>query len=615
MSGIFRHVPWHPRRPPRWLPTYTTADPVNGPPNVRVFLDDGTGTFPYDVSAWVRLVDGVTTSGYGRGDENTAVTSTQLTLTLDNSDGRFTLGAVGYGIAVDQKIRVKHNGVNRFTGYVQSWPVRWAPAGFQALTTISATDEWARLSRFVLRSMIEEEILTAGASAYYPCDDPTGSVAAGDTSGNNAPPLTIKTNEVGTAPPTFDGTVVTFPADSDPLAVDLDPLFNISAGATFRCSFNVPVAPSSALYLLRVGSDSVAAGGHIRARVDSAGLLVVTNGFITTYYTGPNVADGEDHDLLIVLDGTNYLIYLDGVFRDTSTATFTGSNLLRVGGVVGTDGHTMSNVAAYPTALTAAQAGYQADALFGTATSDETIARVAALVGSPTGTIAAGLSTLVYPDFAGTSAADVLNSVAEGEAGVVYVDGSGDLRFVNRNTRPLTLTAAFTADTATEIVGADTEVVSDMSDVVNYATGTRSGGAPQLVKHAASISAHGRYPSDLSPWVGTDDEARDRAGWLVGKHANPAPRIPQLTLDLLTANASVVAAALALDIGSRIALSHMPTQTPGTIGDLMVEGWTETVTDQSWTLELNCTAWALQSAWILDSATYSLLDSTTLLGV
>ena len=61
-----------------------------GLPTMLVLLDDGSATYPYDITAYVRLVDGFSWSR-GRPDEQSSVSPGTLSITLDNTDSRFTL--------------------------------------------------------------------------------------------------------------------------------------------------------------------------------------------------------------------------------------------------------------------------------------------------------------------------------------------------------------------------------------------------------------------------------------------------------------------------------------------------------------------------------------------
>lgn len=152
-----------------------------------------------DITAKVLQSEGVSRT-YGRTDPYSGAQPGTLSLTLDNTDGRFTAGlttgAYYPNIRPGVPIRVSHtfNGVlrRRFYGNVNEWPTAW-PGGGQTYSQvqITATDSSRRLNRGrKLRSMLAEEILYDSPVAYWPLGEPDGSVSAGDIAGT-ATNLTI----------------------------------------------------------------------------------------------------------------------------------------------------------------------------------------------------------------------------------------------------------------------------------------------------------------------------------------------------------------------------------------------------------------------------------------
>lgn len=142
-------------------------------PVVRVRL--GFGSAPdapvqewTDVSAYVRLTAGVTWSR-GRSDEQSDVEPGRASVTLDNSDGRFTWGNASspYYPHVVPGIRMRLElGVDEqslapvWDGYIDGVPVEWAsPLGNQAWVRISGTDRLARFGRLrPLRAAVQEQM-------------------------------------------------------------------------------------------------------------------------------------------------------------------------------------------------------------------------------------------------------------------------------------------------------------------------------------------------------------------------------------------------------------------------------------------------------------------------
>jgi hypothetical protein len=147
---------------------------VTGLPTITVKLDDGSLTYPTNVSTRVRLPAGVTVSGYGRTDEQPAAQAAQFSVTLDNTDGAITSTVtVGQGIQFTETIGATTR--TRFTGVISAANQGW-PTGDDTFSVIQVTavDPLAALARQPLRSMLEEEILTDNPTAYYTLGEAQG---------------------------------------------------------------------------------------------------------------------------------------------------------------------------------------------------------------------------------------------------------------------------------------------------------------------------------------------------------------------------------------------------------------------------------------------------------
>jgi hypothetical protein len=584
-------------------------------PTVQVQLDDGTGTFPHDVSAYVLDLS----ISKGREDQFATVNPSTLSLTFDNTSGLFTLGTATYDIAINQKIRVKVNTVARFTGYVIKWPISWVGApGKMALARITAADELARMGRHTMRSFLEETILEPVPRRYWTMGDPAGSLEAADSSGDvDAAPMTMG----GTGVPATFGNAVGWATDGL-TAAELDATDDAyfhgvcvlaSGPRSVRASILSAPPPAPDYFAVIVADD--ATNGPFITIEGIDGHIEGSGGTV-----GPSINDGATHDVVVTCDGVNARLYLDGALIDTGASGMPGaSTTVDAGGsAFGSLTCTLHHVAVYDSVLTADQVASMYAATQGTGPTTDFMESLAVITGAPVGTLDTSLTNAALPNVSGSSAGDVLNSLTAAEGGLAYFDGSGNLRFVNRNVRPLKLTPDMTISTTTsELISPDAEIEGDAADVVNFATVKRSAeGAPDITLQVpASVTAHGRQPMSETYWVGTDDEARDRAGWVVYNNDEPRPRIASLKLDAMTASAGEVTSLLTLDLGSRIRLSNLPSQAPSTTVDLHIDGWTETISIDEWSLDLNVTAWELQEAWLLDNATHSVLGTTTKLGV
>jgi hypothetical protein len=585
-----------------------------GLPTVQVLLDDGTGTYPYDITAKARIGH---TISRGRGDELSAVTAGQLTLTLDNTDGRFTPGSTIIAspspIKADARIRVKEtaNGTTytRFTGYVQSWPVVW-PTGGQTLSevTITATDAQARAERRTLKSALEEEVYLDGPFVHYTLAQPAGTSSVPDSSGNQQPALA----NAGSIPAVFGSTQG--PQYTGMTAVDL------VDGALLSASFtNPPSGAWSACVFFKTalpGTGTIAEIGLNRGLVIASGTATY-NGVTL----GSSLNDDEWHCFGVIVDFTDFAYYLvDGtVVSSGGTSGLYGActGVMLGGGFVGS----LSNVVVVGSALVPGQLSDYAHAgLTGFAGESDTarISRIRQYADLTAGTWDSTLSNVSAADLVGKSAQSAMQDAADADMGLVFINGSGDLTFHNRNRVVAKTAADVTVDA--DYLDPGTAFTTDTQGVINYfeATAAGSGNGAQVARDATSEDAHGRYLQSTTYLVQSDAEALDRANWIIATHKEPGPRAGTLALDLLTMTAAQQAQMLAIEPDHWISVTGLPSQTPGgTTANLVVQGLVETLAPDSWTLTLNVVdkATVYPNVWILGDSTYGVLDSTTRLYV
>lgn len=608
---------------------------AGGPPTPQVLLDDGTGTFPYDATSYVRLVDGIKISR-GREDEQSDVTAGQCTVVFDNSTGAFTLGSTVIAspspITIDNRLRVKYTAnataFDRHTGYLISDPVSWPTGGdLESRVSVTLTDAQARAERRPLKSYAEEEIIADSPLWYYPLSEPIGATVAVDHSGNQQPQQILTGSGSAVSFGTADGTTT----DSLTAASFVGGQYlNGDGGIGF--SFGTPPY-TVVLAFTTSGSGTVmtlfgnVTGTGPLVGVDATGHLMtsIAGGLAST----ATVNDGQVHVATITFSnggGTNVRLYLDGVLVASGSELSGAAGTRDIGkGFIGSISHVAmvfgtgpspTRVAAYASAMLNGFAGES-----GTAR----ITRLAGYAGIPIGTLDTSLTNVGFTDITNSSAWDAIKDAVDAEVGDTYVNGSGALDFHNRN-RAVSKTAP-DATVAAEFLAEDTSFAVDLQGVINYFEVTSSAtGVTQVVRNTTSElgdgsvthPGHGRYPGSASYLVTTDAEALDRANWIVANHAEPQPRAGTLTLDLLTMTAAQQAACLALEADSWLRITGLPSQTPnGTTGDFVVQGIAaDTLTLTSWTLALNVVSRSLFApVWILGDSTYSVLGSTTRLYV
>lgn len=599
-------------------------------PVVTVLLDDGTGTFPHDISDYVLSQVGY---GFSRGrqDWQGGVTAGALSLTLNNSDGRFTSGSTIIDspspITVDQQIRlletIDGTEFTRFTGYVKSWPIQWpGTVGTIAFSAITAIDAQSRAERRPLRSVIEEEVLKDAPDFYYTLGEPEGATSAVDSSGHQRPPLGI----------TGTGADVTFGNDTGPGTDGLTAVhfeagrvlggrIEAAAVGSILMAFNVEEAPAAGWSLLDLrdipGPDGTS---QFNLFMVSGGEVVAADQLGGSVATADSFADAHTHVVEMSMDGSpGFSLYVDGELIGTDTSGgIRDVAYLELGSfLVGT----LAHVAIFPTASDATQAAAHADAMlngFAGESGVDRITRLAGYANLPLGTLDASLTDVPFVDFTTSAAQDAIQQVVDAEQGVAFVDEFGELEFHNRNRVP-TKTAPDLTLQANLYVTPDVQPVDDDQQLVNYLEATAAGtGAVQVAQDPTSIAAHGHYPGSTAYLVATDDEALDRANWVVANFSEPTTRYGTLTLNLYAMGPALAESVLAaLEVDAWLRVTDMTVQNPGgTSIDVVVQGYSFQTTGDSWTATLNVVSRSLFGpVWILGDSTYGVLGSTTRLYV
>lgn len=509
-------------------------------------------------------------------------------------------------------------GLDRFTGYVKSWRVGWpAAVDTHSVVQVTATDAQARAERRGLRSIGEEQILRWGSPlVLYPLGEPveaTGaaSVAKHNVYTNSLAPLRMvgsgaavvfgNATGVGT-----DGLTAAEFANGQYLFTE-SPFTNGAVVAAWWCAFNTTTAAAAAMFGTVAGS-----GGSQGAVLgtDSTGHLTSAAGSGVT--SAGTVTDGATHVAHLTLSGGTATLYLDGVsVGSVASGTLEPWGLAIGSGFTGAICHVGYN----EVALTPTQIADHAESLltgFAGESGTDRITRLGQYVPMSIDTLDTSLTNVAFKDITGASAWSAIAEVTDAEGGLSYVNGSGDLIFLNRNAAPEKATPDLSI--AAEFVHFDAAPTDDDAEILNYLETTAEGTqAAQVVSDTDSETTHGRYSDSKSYLVTTDAEALDRANWIIGNYAEPSTRFGTLTVNLYKMTAAQQEAALAaLEPGAWLRVTSMPAQTPGgTTVDVMVQGFTEEQTGSSWSLTCNVVAREKFQAWILGDSTYGVLGETT----
>lgn len=536
----------------------------------------------------------------------------------------------------------------RFTGYVQQWPVEWSAVATWAVARVSATDRMPRWSRRRLKSPFWQALGVDGPVYHWPLAEKEGarrasSVVEGTSTTrleNYGSVLVSTVAEQKAAyvlfgqdygSPTDGGTAPVFTFDKKYLrSVDRftpDAAFTIEAVVT-----QVVTSSTANLNVLEMvgpeGSAFIEFNDTTSYRAQIEWATATTGGFKN--YTGAaDLSEGSQHHVAITVSGSTLTFYLDGAAVGSLATSGTGSFTLgsawrlRVGRY--TDGAAgekaaICHVAYFDSELSAGQiADHAAAALTGfvTDTSDERVARYLGYAGVAAGdmTLEAGVQTGVPNlDTSDLAVSEALKQVERSEGGLLFVDGTGEVVFYNRQHRVLQ-TVPTLSITAEDCTGGLVPV-NDTAYLINRTEITPTEGTVQIVSDAASIAVHEEFPRQEDLLLATEDEALSVAQWVTARYADADtfPRVGVVAVDLLTAPAQTAFDAAGVELWDRVQVSGMPSQSPLSTLELIAEGWVETVSASDWTLAVNASSFSqLGNVWVLGDATYSVLGTTTVL--
>ncbi|WP_028657109.1 LamG-like jellyroll fold domain-containing protein [Nocardioides sp. J54] len=610
-----------------------------------------------DVSNYVELQDGISI-GYGRSDEVSTADANTLTLTLDNSDGRFTHGntASPYypNVKIGKPIRVTAlvGGTEyiRFVGLVDEWPVAW-PGGSASFATATITAS-SRLSRLgigtPILSKVDEVHLGLAPEHYWRLTEATGPSLGSDAGSDPAAMVaTLGSPAFGVGSdgePTFDldgrpGVHLIGQgngnAEREPtIAADLPTPITIGPGAPGGVTLSLfvrvtnPNDPNVFTYG-RLASlvDRTTWSGAITDREVEIDLLGggYNDGTGSTYGAGwpaDPAVDGAIHHMAVTVscDGANLTAtgYFDGASAGAQTEPAVTLTLNRLRIAAPAYSALVGRVAVWDRVLSAAEIGDLAGSgLNGLAgdTTDERLARYAAWARIPAAEVVTTPSAITLGGLTADSGQveDLMRSVETTEAGVLYDDREGFLVLAPRNARyhsPIALTVAFTDDLV-----ANYEPKVDRQGLANVGTGKGPNGDEVTYDDPTSREDYGDAGYSVETSALDPDEPLQLIAWQVNKYADPLPRVPAPVLSVIDfLNTINLGALLSLDVGSKVRLTNAPAQAPSaTAADYFVEGYSEEMAPGEWRISPNLTPVTLEDdVLVLNSGTDGLLDTNVL---
>jgi len=606
-------------------------------PSVQVFLGQETAIDAaptwVDISTYVRLEYGVTkTRGSTRGGGAQPGTAS---FTLDNTDGRFTIGNTGSPlypyVHLQSLVKILRGGQPWFIGRIQAAPLSWPSGGDEAcVVMVTLADRLARFGRMSLKAFHVEEVLatrdsagypigpylTGPTGAYYPLTEQSGATQASDISGHLPPLVPVTAFGSGTLTfgssvgmrgdggavftPVGGGRCLTTQSDFMPLGIALT--FSTLAGGLLYCNVH----------------------GAVTTTISVENYPTVTPGVMVrqTYLGGSSlwffpcsVMDEAPHVLTWSM-GATPVVVVDGVTLTPTASVGVGIGSSAAAGTVflgaGLGANpfsgTLAHFAAWNNPLDATGVARIAAAFMGTTlTAQAAILKVLGWRGqAATALIDAGVTDLIPSTALGNgSLASVLSTISDSEDGTLYVDSQDRVTWRSRRAA---LSPSITL--AAGDIDAGVTYNCDIQGCVTRVTWTQGGTSGTV--DAADITTVGEISGSVTSISTAPRDGADHASAV----ANTSPRGPyigSLTVDMMTALPATAAAVATAGILTKITLTGMPAQTPPSSTVLEVTGESETIRHDDWRVTYTTKPAGLGSGrdlLITDDAVYGVTDST-----
>lgn len=533
------------------------------------------------------------------------------------------------------------------SGFTDEWAAAWTNGGTYGTITPTTYDTFGLLSQRTLLDALTQEITNHNPRFLYQLDDPAGSTAATDATGQNpAAPLTSSKYGAGsavfgtsiTAANTTTGiyvgsggTVLTFnnpnPGQNGNQASTVLSL----SGAGIKGPAN-PLLWTRMLAFRYTGAvPPVGGSANIWGAVDGShatgaqfSLYIDSNGHLNWLLSGPasggalstattfSVADSNWHLAMVAYDGTGtgFLQYfVDGA----SIGSYSVGPAYAPTGLVGdnlgaylapANGAATSNnfkgdvsfVAEFPTLLNGTDASGLYTAWRSACAGESTdarysrILRYAQYIGQSS--IQTGLTTSMgAAAFAGQDALSALRDVVATENGTHFVARDGTVTFQSRSTRYNSLTPMYTFGERADLGEwpyEDAQPTRDTAHLANIVqvTQTSTGQVFSAANAAAQVSY---FPKTLTRDINSTNtfECQDAANYLLSRYVNPVTRIQTLVLHP-SAMPAMWPVCLSLELGMRIRVMRRPPAAPPIVVDCFIEKIdtsNDDAADATWTLQ------------------------------
>lgn len=255
-------------------------------------------------------------------------------------------------------------------------------------------------------------------------------------------------------------------------------------------------------------------------------------------------------------------------------------------------------------------------ATYGAELSGARVANVLNAAGHAVGdrAISTGQSTIPAATLTNQSALSYLQQVTFSELGALFVDRSGVLTFLDRNTLAALTSSATYGDAGAELPYKDMTFTFTKNELRNNIVLTPPSGNPQTVSDATSIARYGTRSYPMSVLL-SDVDALSLAGFISIFYKDPHSRITSLIVNPRT-NASLLwPKVLGHELMDKVTVKRTPPPSGSRITkDVAIEGMRHDITQNSgkfiWNTTINTGVILSLGGWILST---SALGTDTLL--
>lgn len=512
------------------------------------------------------------------------------------------------------------------TGYTDEWAAQWSMGGTYGTITPTVYDTFGLLSQKKLLDSLTQEINSHSPRFLYQLDDPAGSAAATDATGqSSAAPLANSKYGAGAAAfgtavtaasPTTGaytgsaGTVLTLTNPNPGASGNQASTFLSLSAAGIKGPANPLLwsrmiafrytgpTPSDSADLWVTIDASHSAGSNVSIYINNTGHLAWSISGPSSGATGAatsfTVTDSNWHLAIVAYDGANsglnFIVdgALIGAYSISSAYAPTGL----VGDNVGTfvdsaNGNSttdnfkgdLSFVAEFPvrlsptdgagiyTAWKTACAGESTNARY------SRILRYAGYIG--VSALQSGLTTSMGPAaFSGQDALSALQDVVTTENGAHFVDRAGTVTFQARSNRYNATVPVYTFGERTDLGEWPYENAAPTRDTAHLANDVEvtQSSTGQLFSASNAVAQTNYMPKTLTRSINSSSagECQDAANYLLSRYVNPVTRIQALKLHP-SANPALWPVCLSLELGMRVRVMRRPPGAPAIQVDCFVE--------------------------------------------